>query len=104
MFPQSRALPTTAVGKIVKNDLRDRAIEEKVRSEIAAALGRPVEARIQVGKDDKLNTVVRVELAVADPDARGACQAHAVQRRAVSGPAMHGLGTGQRSGAGRTAA
>ncbi|WP_185973802.1 AMP-binding protein [Ferrovibrio terrae] len=60
---QIDALPTTAVGKIVKNDLRDRAIEEKVRSEIAAVFGRPVPATIQVGKDDKLNTVVRVEIA-----------------------------------------
>jgi enoyl-CoA hydratase/carnithine racemase/acyl-CoA synthetase (AMP-forming)/AMP-acid ligase II len=63
---QIDALPTTAVGKIVKNDLRDRAIKEKVQAEIAAAFGRPVEARIQVGKDDKLNTVVRVEIATAD--------------------------------------
>lgn len=63
---QIEALPTTAVGKIVKNDLRDRAIEEKVRTEIAAAFGRPVAATIQVGKDDKLNTVVRVELAGAE--------------------------------------
>ncbi|WP_341899313.1 AMP-binding protein [Ferrovibrio terrae] len=63
---QIDALPTTAVGKIVKNDLRDRAIEEKVRNEIAAVFGRPVAATIQVGKDDMLNTVVRVEIAATD--------------------------------------
>lgn len=62
---QIDSLPTTAVGKIVKNDLRDRAIAEKVRSEIAAAFGKPVAATIQVGKDDKLNTMVRVEIATA---------------------------------------
>lgn len=60
------ALPTTAVGKIVKNDLRDRAIEEKVRAEIAAAFGKPVTAAIEVGKDDKLNTVVRIQVATSD--------------------------------------
>jgi acyl-CoA synthetase (AMP-forming)/AMP-acid ligase II/enoyl-CoA hydratase/carnithine racemase len=69
------ALPTTAVGKIVKNDLRDRAIEEKVRSEVAAAFGKPVAAQIQVGKDDKLNTVVRVEIATTDDGAIRALQA-----------------------------
>ncbi|WP_290813292.1 AMP-binding protein [Ferrovibrio sp.] len=63
---QIEALPTTAVGKIVKNELRDRAIEEKVRAEIAAAFEQPVEARIQIGKDDKLNTVVRVEIVASD--------------------------------------
>jgi acyl-CoA synthetase (AMP-forming)/AMP-acid ligase II/enoyl-CoA hydratase/carnithine racemase len=59
---QIDALPVTAVGKIVKNDLRDRAIEEKVKSEIERAFAVPVPARIHVGKDDKLNTVVRIEL------------------------------------------
>lgn len=72
---QIDAMPTTAVGKIVKNDLRDRAIEEKVRAEIAAAFGRPVEAQIQVGKDDKLNTVVRVEIAAPDDGALQALRA-----------------------------
>lgn len=63
---QIDALPTTAVGKIVKNDLRDRAIEEKVKSEIERAFGMPVAAQVQVGRDDKLNTVVRVEIAAQD--------------------------------------
>ncbi|MCW0235695.1 MAG: AMP-binding protein [Ferrovibrio sp.] len=66
---QIDALPTTAVGKIVKADLRDRAIEEKVKAEIERAFGASVEARIQVGKDDKLNTVVRVEIAAPDDGA-----------------------------------
>ncbi len=69
------ALPITAVGKIVKNDLRDRAIEEKLRTEISAAFGTPVEAKITVGKDDKLNTVVRVELAVVEGAALAALRA-----------------------------
>jgi acyl-CoA synthetase (AMP-forming)/AMP-acid ligase II/enoyl-CoA hydratase/carnithine racemase len=72
---QIEALPTTAVGKIVKNDLRDRAIEEKVRTEIAGVFGRPVEARTLVGKDEKLNTVVRVEIATSDDGAIRALQA-----------------------------
>jgi len=72
---QIDALTTTAVGKIVKNDLRDRAIAEKVRVEIAAAFGRPVEARIQVGKDDRLNTVVQVEIATTEDGAIQALQA-----------------------------
>lgn len=66
---QIAALPTTAVGKIVKNDLRDRAIEEKVRLEIATAFGEPVAAKIRVGKDDRLNTVVKIELTASDDDA-----------------------------------
>lgn len=69
------ALPTTAVGKVVKNDLRDCAIEEKVRTEIENVFGNPVEARIQVGKDDKLNTVVRVEVAASDDGAIRALRA-----------------------------
>ncbi|MEK9967974.1 MAG: enoyl-CoA hydratase-related protein, partial [Ferrovibrio sp.] len=72
---QIEALPTTAVGKIVKNDLRDRAIEEKVRSEIAAAFGKPVTAAIRVGKDDRMNTVVRVEIAAENSDAIQALKA-----------------------------
>lgn len=69
------ALPTTAVGKIVKNELRDRAIAEKVKSEIFAAFGRPVPVKISVGKDDRLNTVVRVELGVPEDAAVRALKA-----------------------------
>ena len=72
---QIDALPTTAVGKIVKNDLRDRAIEEKVKSEIERAFGMPVTSKVQVGKDDKLNTVVRVEIVTQDDAAVQALQA-----------------------------
>ena len=60
------ALPTTAVGKIVKNDLRDRAVIEKVKLEAAHIFGAAVVPVVTVGKDEKLNTVVRVEVATDD--------------------------------------
>jgi len=60
------ALPTTAVGKIVKNDLRDRAVIEKVRLETAHIFGAAVTPVVTVGKDEKLNTVVRVEIPTDD--------------------------------------
>ena len=56
------ALPTTAVGKIVKNDLRDRAVIEKVKLEAQHIFGAAVIPAVTVGKDEKLNTVVRVEV------------------------------------------
>jgi len=56
------ALPTTAVGKIVKNDLRDLAVVEKVRIEVERIFGVTVTPVITVAKDEKLNTVVRVEV------------------------------------------
>lgn len=56
------ALPTTAVGKIVKADLRDRAIVEKVRIEAERVFGASVAPRVTVAKDDKLNTIVRVDI------------------------------------------
>ena len=60
------ALPTTAVGKIVKNDLRDRAVIEKVKLEAAPIFGAAVVPVVTVGKDEKLNTVVRVEVPTDD--------------------------------------
>ncbi len=56
------ALPTTAVGKIVKNDLRDRAVIEKTKIEVARIFGTTVIPVVTVAKDDKLNTLVRVEI------------------------------------------
>ena len=60
------ALPTTAVGKIVKNDLRDRAVAEKVKLEAEHIFGAAAIPIITVGKDEKLNTVVRVEVPTGD--------------------------------------
>ena len=60
------ALPTTAVGKIVKNDLRDRAVIEKVKLEAAHIFGAAAVPVVSVGKDEKLNTVVRVEVPADD--------------------------------------
>jgi fatty-acyl-CoA synthase len=54
------ALPVTAVGKIFKPTLRERAIQEKVRSEIDRIFGASTVASIRVEKDDKLNTVVQI--------------------------------------------
>ena len=53
-------LPVTAVGKIFKPALRDLAIKEKVTLEIERLFGEGVSAEINVDKDDKLNTRVRV--------------------------------------------
>ena len=63
------ALPMTAVGKIVKGELRDRAVAEKVRIEVARIFGASVIPRTAVGKDDKLNTIVQIE--VPSDDAAG---------------------------------
>ena len=60
------ALPTTAVGKIVKNDLRDRAVAEKVRIEAEHIFGAAVTPVVTVANDEKLNTVVRVEVPADD--------------------------------------
>ena len=60
------ALPTTAVGKIVKNELRDRAVVEKVKIEVERIFGDAVAPVIAVAKDDKLSTVVRVEIPTDD--------------------------------------
>jgi len=60
------ALPTTAVGKIVKNELRDRAVVEKVKIEVERIFGDAVAPIIAVAKDEKLSTVVRVEIPTDD--------------------------------------
>ena len=60
------ALPTTAVGKIVKNDLRDRAVIEKVRIEVDRIFGGSITPVVAVAQDEKLNTVVRVEIPTRD--------------------------------------
>lgn len=63
------ALPTTAVGKIVKGELRDRAVIEKVRTEVERIFGPAVIPVVTVAKDDKLNTVVRVVVRTDDAKA-----------------------------------
>ena len=60
------ALPMTAVGKILKGKLRDRAVVEKVRTEVERIFGTSVIPRIAVSKDDKLNTVVLIEIGTND--------------------------------------
>jgi fatty-acyl-CoA synthase len=60
------ALPVTAVGKIFKPTLRDLAVREKVRTELDRIFGAAMEADIQVDKDDKLNTLVRVSVGSGD--------------------------------------
>jgi fatty-acyl-CoA synthase len=53
-------LPVTAVGKIFKPALRDLAIKEKITLEIERLFGEGVTSEINVDKDDKLNTLVRI--------------------------------------------
>ena len=60
------ALPVTGVGKIFKPTLRDLAVQEKVRTEIDRIFGAATAADIQVEKDDKLNTLVRVSVGSSD--------------------------------------
>jgi fatty-acyl-CoA synthase len=60
------ALPVTAVGKIFKPALRDLAVQEKVRTEIDRIFGFGTKANIQVDKDEKLNTLVRVSVGSSD--------------------------------------
>lgn len=62
------ALPVTAVGKIFKPGLRDLAIREKVRLELALAAGDDAEAAVTVSLDDRKRTVVDVEVARANPE------------------------------------
>jgi acyl-CoA synthetase (AMP-forming)/AMP-acid ligase II/enoyl-CoA hydratase/carnithine racemase len=53
-------LPVTAVGKIYKPTLRDLAIKEKARLEIERLFGKNVVADIDVGRDEKLNTRIKI--------------------------------------------
>jgi fatty-acyl-CoA synthase len=67
---QIEALPVTAVGKIFKPALRDRAIEEKVRQEAALLMGPDVALTVEVGLDDRKRTIVHVRMSGADSTAR----------------------------------
>jgi fatty-acyl-CoA synthase len=67
---QIEALPVTAVGKIFKPALRDRAIEEKVRQEAAGLIGSDAGLAIEINLDASKRTVVHVHLSGADGAAR----------------------------------
>ncbi|RST85344.1 acyl-CoA synthase [Aquibium carbonis] len=64
------ALPVTAVGKIFKPDLRDRAIVEKVRLEAERVCGPGVAVKTEVSLDHQKRTCVHVRLAGATPEQR----------------------------------
>lgn len=66
---QIDALPVTAVGKIFKPALRDRAIEVKVRQEAANLLGSDATLTVDVSLDARKQTVVRVRVSGAAPAA-----------------------------------
>jgi fatty-acyl-CoA synthase len=59
-------LPVTAVGKIFKPALRDLAIKEKARLEIERIFGQGASADIDVDRDEKLNTRVRIIVDTSD--------------------------------------
>lgn len=61
-------LPVTAVGKIFKPALRDLAIKERVRIEVAKHAGATAEASVAVSVDDRKRTVVEIALHDATPD------------------------------------
>lgn len=62
------ALPVTAVGKIFKPDLREQAIVEKVRLDVAQLCGNTVSLHVSVHTDPQKRTEVRVALAGATND------------------------------------
>lgn len=68
---QIEALPVTAVGKIFKPALRDRAIEEKVRQEAADLIGRDAGLAIEISLDASKRTIVHIRL----PGTGGAARA-----------------------------
>ncbi len=61
------ALPVTAVGKIFKPTLRDLAIKEKVRLEVARVCGFGATASVEVSTDGQKRTRVEVALSDATP-------------------------------------
>jgi fatty-acyl-CoA synthase len=91
-------LPVTAVGKIFKPALRDLAIEEKARFEIERLFATDTAADINVGRDDKLNTHVKIVVQSGDiPRLRQLAdvlsslpQSYAVEGRPGPGPRREG--------------
>ncbi len=69
------ALPVTAVGKIFKPDLRDMAIREKVRLEVAHACGPRAWAAVSVAQDAQKRVLVDVAVAGAAPEQLAALDA-----------------------------
>ncbi|WP_169566449.1 AMP-binding protein [Sneathiella limimaris] len=67
-------LPTTAVGKIFKPALRELAVKKKVEMELLELGGTDIEAKITVGVDHQLKTVVEVELRNGQPDLASALE------------------------------
>jgi len=72
------ALPVTAVGKIFKPALRDLAIEEKVRLELARTCGAAASAHVEVRLDARKHTLVDVAVQGAS-DAQVDALAQALQ-------------------------
>lgn len=66
------ALPVTAVGKIFKPDLRDRAMAEKIRLEVRQHCGDTARAEITIGADDQKRPLVDIRLTGATRDAAAA--------------------------------
>lgn len=66
------ALPVTAVGKVFKPALRDLAIREKVRLEVAAIGGPALSAEVAVADDGRRGTLVTVVLSGATDAQRDA--------------------------------
>jgi acyl-CoA synthetase (AMP-forming)/AMP-acid ligase II/enoyl-CoA hydratase/carnithine racemase len=73
------ALPVTAVGKIFKPALRDLAIKEKVRLEIARVCGTDASAAVDVRIDERKRTVVEITF-------RGATAEQVAELRAALAP------------------
>jgi fatty-acyl-CoA synthase len=68
------ALPVTAVGKIFKPDLRDRAIVEKVRLEAERICGTAVAVSTEVSVDPQKRTCVRIRLTGSTRERRTALE------------------------------
>lgn len=69
------ALPVTAVGKIFKPDLRDRAIREKVQHEMAATCGPEATAEVTFGTDSSGKPMIDVVVTGATADQIAALRA-----------------------------
>lgn len=69
------ALPVTAVGKIFKPTLRELAIEEKVRQEVAKSCGAAARVKVVLHLDNRKQTEVDVEVMGATADAIANLQA-----------------------------
>ena len=90
--------------QIYKPALRDLAVKEKVRAEIERIFGTAAKATVEVDKDDKLNTLVRIFFNKNSDDAlrireladslSRLPQTYLIEQR-PSGPAEKATGDGQ---------